>query len=34
MFVDDLLSANEKKETLLRWAFELYTTFLRKNSVS
>lgn len=28
MFVDDLLQSNEKKETQLKWMYELYTTFL------
>ncbi|CAF0826197.1 unnamed protein product [Brachionus calyciflorus] len=32
LFVDDLLISNDKKETILRWAYELYTTFLEHNA--
>lgn len=34
MFVEDLLSRDEKKETLARWAYEIYSTFLMNNAVS
>lgn len=32
LFTDDLLSSNEKKETLLRWSYEIYSTFLMPNA--
>lgn len=32
MFVDELLQSNEKKETQLKWMYELYTTFLMTNA--
>ena len=32
IFVDEFLQSNEKKETVLRWSFELYTTFLMSNA--
>lgn len=32
MFVDDLMQANEKKETQLKWMFELFTSFLMGNA--
>jgi hypothetical protein len=32
LFVDELLQSNEKKETQLKWMYELYTTFLMTNA--
>lgn len=32
MFVDELLTSSEKKETQLKWMYELYTTFLMWNA--
>ena len=32
LFVDDLLQSNEKKETQLKWMYELHTTFLMSAS--
>ena len=29
IFVDDLLNSTEKKEIVLRWAYEIYSTFIR-----
>ena len=34
MFVDEFLNSNEKKETLARWSYEIYSTFLMTNAVS
>ena len=33
MFVEELVSSGEKKETLARWSYEIYSTFLMNNAV-
>ena len=33
MFVEEFLNSNEKKETVARWAYEIYSTFLMANAV-
>lgn len=33
MFVEELVNSNEKKETLARWSYEIYSTFLMSNAV-
>ncbi len=33
LFVDDIIASGEKKDTIFRWAYELYSTFLMQHAV-